>query len=104
MLQVEVNNIGTAKWIEPSAISQYGVVKLGTVNPYDRISQLQTDTWLSGNRVADTGLAVSPGDRLTLSFMIKAPTTPGVYREYFRLVSEYVAWFGPAIGWKITVQ
>ncbi len=103
MLQVEIKNTGTAKWIAPGGVSQYGVVKLGTVNPYDRASSL-ANNWLSDNRVADMGFAVGPGERITLAFMIKAPSQPGIYRENFRLVAEYVTWFGPAFGWTITVQ
>ncbi|MFH0912150.1 MAG: S8 family serine peptidase [Patescibacteria group bacterium] len=102
-LQCEVRNIGTAKWVDMRT-SLYGAVKLGTVNPYDRSSIFQASNWFSDNRVTDTGFVVEPGARLSLTFTIKAPLQPGVYAENFRLVSEYVTWFGPAIGWKITVQ
>ncbi len=102
-LQIELINTGTAKWITPG-ISAYGVVRLGTVNPYDRASLVSTGAWLSPNRALDTGFAIEPNKRATLSFPIKAPNQPGVYAENFRLVAEYVGWFGPAFGWKITVQ
>jgi len=102
MLQVEMKNTGTAKWVNLRQ-SSYGAVKLGTVSPYDRNSLLENN-WLGPNRAIDTGFIINPGDRLTLSFPIKAPLQPGVYLENFRLVSEYITWFGPAMGWKITVR
>lgn len=100
-LSVGFRNIGTAKWIGLDDIN-FGAVKLGTVSPYDRSSPFQNG-WLGANRVMDVGSTVNPDGRLDLTFTIKAPQQPGTYLEYFRLVSEYITWFGPAIGWKITV-
>lgn len=102
-LQIELINTGTAKWIAPG-ISAYGTVRMGTVNPYDRTSLVNTGAWISPNRALDTGFAIEPRERITLSFPIRAPDQPGIYVENFRLVAEYVGWFGPAFGWKITVQ
>jgi hypothetical protein len=61
-------------------------------------------SWLGPNRVTDVGLTINPGDRLVLTFMVRAPNQPGAYLENFRLVAEYITWFGPAMSWKITVQ
>lgn len=103
-LQLEIKNTGIAKWIAPSS-STRGVVRVGTVQPYDRISPFwHPNSWLSDNRIIDTGLAIEPGDRVMITFMIKAPLQPGVYYESFRFVSEYITWFGPVFTWKITVQ
>ncbi|MFA5967433.1 MAG: S8 family serine peptidase [Patescibacteria group bacterium] len=103
LLQIEIKNTGTAKWVAPGGVSQYGVVQVGTVNPYDRASSLASN-WLSSNRTTDMGFALDPGDRVSLAFLVRAPNQPGVYPENFRLVAEYITWFGPAFGWTVTVR
>ena len=102
MLQIEFKNTGTAEWVDDYT-SSWGAVKLGTVSPYDRTSPFQSG-WLSGNRVMDVGSTIAPGGRVIFAFPIKAPVQPGLYVENFRLVSEYITWFAPAITWEIRVQ
>lgn len=41
---------------------------------------------------------------MTLGFNLKAPSVPGNYSESFRLVAEYITWFGSPITWNITVR
>ncbi|MDP9212307.1 MAG: hypothetical protein M3N59_03460, partial [bacterium] len=89
-------------------------VRLGTSHGLDRKSRFTTRTsdgvpdgeqWISGNR--PTGLngrldpstnqvvgdsAIEPGQIGVFSFTIKAPSTPGTYREYFRPVLEGDRW------------
>jgi len=103
LVSLTVKNIGSATWAVPIQ-SDYGTVKLGTTDPYDRVSRIWSSGWLSQNRVTNTSFAISPGGQLDLLFTIKAPSQPGTYKESFRLVSEYITWFGPTITWQITVQ
>jgi hypothetical protein len=41
-----------------------------------------------------TGVSVVPGQQRTFTFNITAPTTPGTYNFQWRMVQEYVEWFG----------
>ena len=99
---VTFKNVGNASWFNKDK-TNYGFVKLGTANPTDRVSSFICDNWLSSNRVIGTEFVIAPNEQLTLGFSIIAPTTPGVYYESFKLVSEHLTWFGPIITWKITV-
>lgn len=103
LVSVTVKNTGSTTWVI-STQSDYGAVKLGTINPRDRVSRFWSPNWLSQNRAISTGFSVSPGSQLTMTFTIKAPNQPGAYEESFQLVSEYITWFGPQFTWKITVQ
>jgi subtilisin family serine protease len=102
-VSVTLRNSGTATW-NANPNGGYGTVKLGTVGPLDRVSQFATDSWISPNRAIGTGFVVNPGGTMTLGFNIKAPSAPGNYSESFRLVAEYITWFGPPITWNITVH
>lgn len=103
-LTVEFKNTGTTTWSPLGQGIGVGRVKLGTWNPQDRSSKLATPQWLSPNRVTDSAIPIAPGETLRLSFPITAPSTPARYTESFHLVSEFVAWFGPAVTWNITVS
>ncbi|KKU45028.1 MAG: Curculin domain protein (Mannose-binding) lectin [Microgenomates group bacterium GW2011_GWA2_46_7] len=48
---------------------------------------------------------VVSGETGRFSFTVKAPTTPGTYREYFQLVIDGVQWLDDVgLYWDITVQ
>jgi len=96
-------NTGVAAWAGGSALS-YGSVRLGTDSPPDRTSRFHSTSWVSSNRVIGTGLKINPQGELTFGFTITAPAQVGTYSESFRLVSEYIAWFGPTVTWRITVK
>lgn len=82
---VKVQNTGNTTW------HRYAV-NLGTSGPYDRASQLSTTGWLSKNRAAALQeQIVLPGGVGTFEYTIKIPAG-GVYKEYFDLVLENVAW------------
>lgn len=67
-------------------------VHLGTSGPQDRASVFSDTSWLNSARVAFQESTVAPGDNATFSFDLKAPTTPGSYRECFNLVAENITW------------
>lgn len=102
-VSVTLRNSGMATW-NTNHNGGYGTVKLGTANPYDHSSLLVTDGWISPNRAIGTGFVVSPSGTMTLGFNVRAPSSPGNYSETFRLVAEYITWFGPSVTWNISVH
>jgi hypothetical protein len=104
-LSVTLQNSGNITW-EPYYITPYPVV-LGTDRPQNRNSVFATSgsTWLSPSRIALPPAA--PGTQVTVNIKISAPSTlsPGIYREYFRPVQEWVTWLDDlGLYWDITVK
>ncbi len=103
-LAFSFRNTGSALWLGRGLGTQgTGAVRGGAANPNDRTSRFYAPDWLNSNRVLNTDLDVPPNSNLDVTFTIKAPNTPGIYREHFQLVAEYITWFGPVFGWTITV-
>jgi subtilisin family serine protease len=87
---IVLRNVGTTTWTREE---QY---RLGSQN------EANNTTW--GN-VLDVGngytvsrielpTSVAPGQEVTLNFTITAPATPGTYNFQWRIVREWVEWFG----------
>ncbi|MBN1865670.1 hypothetical protein JW916_00105 [Candidatus Sumerlaeota bacterium] len=52
--------------------------------------------WWGFNRVSlDPGETVSPGETARFRFLVTAPSEPGPYTFQWRMVEEWVEWFGP---------
>ena len=98
-LTVVFKNTGNISW----PMTNTGAVRLGTTQLMDRQSRFYGNSWVSKNRATDMGFEISPGSEIALTFAITAPDTAGVYYESFKLVSEYVTWFGPTVTWRIKV-
>jgi aqualysin 1 len=79
-VSVTMKNTGPTTW---PAGSGYG---LGSQNPQDNM------TWGIG-RIA-VPFDVAPGSLVTFAFNITAPTTPGTYNFQWRMLQEFVQWFG----------
>lgn len=80
-------NTGNQTWDQSS-------IRLGTTRPLDRSSQFYDASWF--NSIRPTRLlesSVPPGGIGTFEFVLKAPSTPGQYQEYFNLVAENITWF-----------
>lgn len=94
----EYVNDGTATW-------GHAATNLGTSSPQDRCSPFfQSGNWIGCTRpTAVDQSAVTTGQVGRFSFVIKAPSTPGVYVEKYRPVQEGVTWFGGEVTWTITV-
>ncbi len=94
----EYVNDGTATW-------GHAATNLGTSGPQDRCSPFfQSGNWIGCTRpTAVDQSAVTTGQVGRFSFVIKAPSTPGVYVEKYRPVQEGVTWFGGEVTWTITV-
>jgi hypothetical protein len=69
-----------------SDINTSGGYKLGSQNWQDNT------TWGQARTAVPT--SVLPGQLVTFSFNITAPSTPGTYNFQRRMVSEFVRWFG----------
>lgn len=94
----EYTNTGTATW-------GHAGTKLGTQGPQDRSSPFYNagnwDTAARPSVVDQSSVATGAVGRFT--FILKAPSTPGVYVEKYRPVQEGVTWFGSDVTWTITV-
>lgn len=80
-VSVTMKNTGTSTW---SAGSNY---KLGSQNPADN------NTW--GGRVL-LATSVAPGQQYTFSFAVTAPSAAATYNFQWKMLREYVEWFGAA--------
>ncbi|MBI2849290.1 MAG: N-acetylmuramoyl-L-alanine amidase [Chloroflexi bacterium] len=87
---VDLRNTGTVPWFNSGTTP----VMLGTANPPGRASGFYTaGDWVSPSRptVLDQG-GIAPGQTGRFSFVITAPSTPGVYEEHFRPIAEGGTW------------
>lgn len=99
---VEYRNTGSSTW----QMGGSNPVHLGTWNPQDRSSAFYTPgNWLGPNRPTEMDVSTcAPNQVCRFTFIMTAPSTPGVYTEYWRLVKEGVAWFGySGVYFQITV-
>jgi uncharacterized membrane protein len=88
-VSVRFRNSGTKTWI--------GNHRLGSQNPHDNMN------W-GPNRVL-LEVDVAPGTEHTETWTVTAPSTPGQYNFQWRMLEEYVEWFGePSQNLLVTVQ
>jgi RHS repeat-associated protein len=86
---VSMKNSGNTTW-------QPGIWKLGSQAPQDNT------TW-GPNRV-QLAAPVGPGSSVAFSFVVRAPTTPGIYTYKWQMVQEYIEFFGaPTTEYQISV-
>lgn len=86
---LKFQNIGTATWVNsgPKFVSVY------TYGPKYRASHFRADNWTDFTQAAVLKEAsVSPKGTGTIELSLKAPLTPGQYRETFQLAAENAAW------------
>ena len=82
-LSVTMKNTGTTAW------TLAGAYKLGAQNPQDN------GIWTGNDRVLlPAGESVAPGQTKTFAFNVKAPSINGTYNFQWRMVQEFVQWFG----------
>jgi len=84
-VSLTVKNTGNTTWTKATDYA------LGTQNPQDNL------TWLgSSSRVslADAD-AIAPGQTKTFSFAVRAPSAVGTYNFQWKMVRDFVEWFGP---------
>ena len=103
-LKVRLKNTGNTIWLRGGD----NPVFLGASRPADRETlfyQGGLSGWSSGNRVIMDDSMVYPGQQVDFVFEVKAPTSTGVYREYFTPLVEYITWMeDKGIHWDIEVR
>jgi len=81
-ISITMKNTGTTTW---NWQEQY---KLGSRNPRDNFNWGSNRTHLKYNQ------SVAPGEEYTFKFTITAPLILGKYNFQYRMVKEYIRWFG----------
>jgi len=76
-----MQNNGSATWTQAEGF------RLGSQNPQD-------NTIWGLNRIELPTASVSQGGQVTFNFYVTAPYTGGTYNFQWRMVKEYVEWFG----------
>jgi RHS repeat-associated protein len=77
---IVLSNTGSTTW------TSAGNYLLGGQNPEN------TFTWRYPR--VDVPAPIAPGGQASFSFQVTAPTSPGTYNFQWRMVQEYVEWFG----------
>lgn len=97
-ISVKARNIGYNTW-------QKQTVRIGTSRPTERPTLFSDQSWIGPTRPsALLEEIVTPGNIGTFEFKIKAPNTPGSYKEYFNILAEGVTWFNdPGLQFNINV-
>jgi len=98
MAWVDFQNTGTTVWKKQG--SGLGEVRLGTADPQDYPSPLFTSNWISDNRPAGLAQDVMPGGVGRFIFGINRAALPA--KGTFRLVAEYITWFGEPVILNLT--
>lgn len=98
----KAKNTGNVTWHNNGSYP----VNVGMTHPTDRLSLFMGSGWLGQNRPAHlVETDVDPGQTGTFEFWMKAPNQSGVYREYFSLVAEGIAWFNdPNMNFYMSVK
>lgn len=82
-VQVTMKNVGAMTWTQ------------GGSNPFRLGSQSEQDNLRWGtSRVGLPVASVAPGQQVTFTFDITAPTTPGEYLLQWGMLQEWITWFG----------
>lgn len=102
-LSLTIKNNGRAVWHQDGSNPP---LRLGTSHPNDRPSSFfDSSSWLSANRIKADQHQVGVGENATFTFVVKAPSKAGVYKEYFTPVIDGVTWMKDiGIFWQITVS
>ncbi|MBP2114944.1 NBR1-Ig-like domain-containing protein [Paenibacillus silagei] len=88
-VSVTVRNDSSEVW------SEQNLIRLGDVGDSDPLSY--------GRKFIPNGQIVSPGQTITFSFTMTAPTTTGSYITDWRMVKENVEWFGDTVTVNVSV-
>ncbi len=86
VVTIVMRNIGHTTWREtdPNGLRH----ALSSQNPDNNT------IWLDHDRVALPRATVAPGEDAEFHFEIQAPAVPGVYNFQWRMVQDFVEWFG----------
>ncbi len=100
---VALRNTGYRGWYQGSPGQQ---AYIGTAAPLDQARPELAVNWISASRPATTTTPyVGPGQTGWFQFVVRAPSTPGVYRLGVRGLIEGTTWLEDAgVFWTITVR
>ena len=94
-VNVKIKNTGNIPWFSSgSGCTGQDITYLGTTRDQDRESVFHAPivfgntNWYTNNRIKLKTPRVNPGEVAEFMFVGHAPTTPGIYREYFAPVVE----------------
>ncbi|MBN1494951.1 L,D-transpeptidase family protein [Candidatus Peregrinibacteria bacterium] len=94
-----IKNTGTMPMFSDDAgCRMRDITRLGSAKPGDHENPLfpiliNHDTgWLSPNRIILDQQRLDPGEKGSFTFLVKAPMTTGVYREFFDVVIDGKQW------------
>jgi len=86
LVTFRVKNTGNHTWKKKNT-------RLGTAEPFGRISTFRFNTWLSASRTTVLEEdSVAPGQTATFKFWYQAPNNTGTYEEKFTPVIEGLSW------------
>ncbi|MDP2921706.1 MAG: S8 family serine peptidase, partial [Candidatus Omnitrophota bacterium] len=80
-VEIQIKNAGTVVWKKSEGFS------LGSQNPENN------QTWGIG-RVELPKDEIAPGETAVFKFQVTAPSGPGIYNFQWRMLQEWVTWFG----------
>lgn len=101
-IAIWMKNVGTRAWANTGP--NFAALNLQT--PQGRTSVFQDASWVASFRptLLDSPSTLAPGQWGYFQFVIKAPTTPGTYKEDFQAVLEHLTWIpGSLASLTITV-
>ena len=108
---VKITNTGNVPWFSGSSgCQEQSTTYLGTTRDQDRLSVFHAPivfgetNWYTGNRIKMKTPRVDPGETAEFLFVGHAPTTPGVYREYFAPVVEGQSWIKDQAEFKFDIK
>jgi hypothetical protein len=84
-VSVTMMNSGTSMW-QPASFNPPNPFRLGSQSPQDNTN------W--GIYRIDMSQPVAPGAQYTFTFVITAPNSAGIYNFQWRMVQEWIEWFG----------
>ncbi len=89
---ITFDNIGKASW-RTNGMHFVALYRWDPIKKVEMPSAFASPSWETPRRAARlTGTVVAPKKSATITFAIKAPSTPGTYHEEFILAAEDEAW------------
>jgi hypothetical protein len=100
-IAISFQNNGSSTWVNDGK----GYISIYTYGPKYRVSTFDPGSWLSPSQVKRMSeSSVKPGAVGNFQFALKAPKTPGTYKETFSLAAQDLAWVtGGEFSLNITV-
>lgn len=92
-VSITVRNTGTLTWSEESRI------RLGGVGD----GRGDSAKFGSARFALPRGVSVAPGQEYTFTFTLKAPDTAGTYHPQYRMLEEWIQWFGETLSTTVQV-